>query len=910
MAGSGAGARLAGGGVMRVWSEVRERLRSLAGRAEEERELEEELRFHLELDVEERVRAGATPAEARRAARAAFGPSRRAAEAVRDARGVGAVEDLGRDLRYGLRSLRRAPGFSVVVVLALGLGIGAATAMYSLVHGILLRPLPYPAAEHLYTVFEAGGQGAIRQLSYPDFADWRDGAAGVMGLTFARGDDVTVQGEDGAQRLISAYVTAEFFQVLGTTPLLGRTFGPPEVAEGDVQVAVVSHDLWQRRFGGSADVVGQTLPTTDASYRVVGVMPPEFAMPQWADLWLPLEALPPAGRYALERRDLHVDSQVLGRLAPGVTEEQATAALQAVAARVAETHRGEAYEWGGAALVSLPETVVGDARTPLLLLAGAVALLLLAACVNVANLYLARATARAREFGVRTALGADRGRLVRQLLTESALLSGAGGVLGVVLAVLGLRAVRAGAPEVLPRLAEVSLDARVLMVSLALVAGTTFLVGLAPALGSAGRRTVGPLRAGGERGGASRRTVRVRSALVVAQVAIALVLVVGSGLLLRSLWQVQEVDLGFDADRVVVVRVFPPSPRYDDERAAAELYRRLREAAAAVPGVEHAALANHMPVAGGWMPTRVVAGAEPPASGQELALFRTVSPEYFAVVRSELLAGRLLDEADMAGAGGGVVVNQSLASNFWPGEDPLGRSITVFAAAQGREGFGEPITAQVVGVVADERFFGPEADAPSAVYLPYTWTVWANIFVAARTTTDPERLIPSLQRALAAVDPDLPIAGPGRQAQLRPLEAYLDEGVLSRRVSALLLTSFGAAAFLLAALGIFGVMAYVVTLRRQELGVRLALGAPGRRIGWMVTRDALRLTLLGLLAGLVASAFATRFLQAQLFEIDAVDVATYVTAIALFTAVGALAALLPALRAARTDPLVALRAEP
>jgi putative ABC transport system permease protein len=895
---------------MRVWSEVRERLRSLAGRAEAERELEEELQFHLERDVEERVRAGATPAEARRAARAAFGPPRRAAEATRDARGVGSVEDLGRDVRYGLRSLRRAPGFSVVVVLALALGIGAATAMYSLVHGILLRPLPYPGAERLYTVFEANEQGAIRQLSYPDFADWRAGAADVVGLAYARGDDVTVRGEAGAERLVAAYVTADFFQVVGTPPLLGRTFGQAAATDADAHLAVVSHELWQRRFGGSADVVGQALPTPEASYRVVGVMPPEFAAPNWADLWLPLEALPPAGRYALERRDLHVDSQVLGRLAPGVTEEQATTALRAVAARVAEAHRGEEYDWGYAALVSLQETVLGDARTSLLLLAGAVALLLLAACVNVANLYLARATVRAREFGVRTALGAGRGRVVRQLLTESALLSAAGGVLGVLLAVIGLRVVRAGAPEVLPRLAEVSLDAGVLLVSLALVVGTAFLVGLVPAFRSVGRGAAGALRGGGARGGPSRHTARVRSALVVTQVAIALVLVVGSGLLLRSLRQVQEVDLGFDPDRVVVVRVFPPSPRYDDERAAAELYRQLREAAAALPGVDHAALVNHMPAAGGWMPTRVVAGPEPPASGRELALFRTVSPEYFAVVRSELLAGRLLDESDMAGAGGGVVVNRALASNFWPGEDPLGRPITVFAAAQGRDGFGEPITAQVVGVVADERFFGPEADTPPSVYLPYTWTVWANIFVAVRTAAEPERVIPSLQRALAAVDPDLPIAGPSRQAQFRPLEAYLVEGVRSRRIGALLLTGFGAAAFLLAALGIFGVMAYVVTIRRQELGVRLALGAPGRRIGWMVTRHALRLTLLGLVIGLVASAFATRFLRAQLFEVDAVDAVTYATAMGLFAAVAVLAALRPALRAARTDPMVALRAEP
>jgi putative ABC transport system permease protein len=369
------------------------------------------------------------------------------------------------------------------------------------------------------------------------------------------------------------------------------------------------------------------------------------------------------------------------------------------------------------------------------------------------------------------------------------------------------------------------------------------------------------------------------------------------------------VELGFDPERVAVVRVFPPAPRYDDERSAAELYRQLRDAAAAVPGVTHAALANHMPMAGGRMPTRVMAGAGPPADGQELALFRTVSPEYFDVVGSELLRGRLLDESDMAGTGGGVVVNRTLAERFWPGEDALGRSITVFAVAQGRPGYGEPITAQVAGVIADERFFGPEADAPAAVYLPYTWTVWANIFVAVRTAGDPERTIPSLQRALLAVDPDLPIAGPGRQTQLRTLEAYVGDGVRSRRVGALLLTGFGAAAFLLAALGIFGIMAYMVTLRRHEMGIRVALGARRRQVGWMVTRHALRLAAIGLVTGLAASAVAARAVRAQLFDIAAVDPLTYGVAIGLFAAVTVLAALAPAARAARTDPMDALRVE-
>jgi len=892
---------------VRVWWEARERLRSLVRRGEEDRELAEELQFHLERDVEARMRAGASEAEARRAARAAFGPVTRAEESARDARGVRPLEDLGRDLRYGLRSLSRAPVFSAVVILALGLGIGAATAMYSLLDGILLRPLPYPESERLYTVFEASELG-IRQLSYPDFVDWRAGATDVVALTYARGDDITVRGDEGAQRLIGAYVTDEFFQVMGTPPLVGRTFGPGDLVGANARVAVLSHGLWLDRFGGAEDAIGQVLTTLDGGFTVVGVMPRGFAAPQWAEVWVPLEALPPGGRYVLEHRDLRADSQVLGRLAAGVSEAQATGALSAMATRVAAAHRAAGDEWDAASLQSVRESVLGDTRSRLFLLAGAVALLLLVACVNVTNLYLARATARSRELGVRTALGASRGRLARQLLIESGLLSVGGGVLGMVLAVMGVRLVQARAPDLLPRLAEVSVNGRVLVVALVLVLGTTLLVGLVPAFRSAGRNLATALRAGGAASGSAPATVRLRSGLVVTQVGLALVLVVSSGLLLRSLQQAREVELGFDPEGIALVRVFPPSPAYDDERAAAELYRRLREAAAAVPGVTDAALVNHMPMAGGWMPTRVEAGSEPPPPDQRLALFRTVSPEYFRVAGTELLRGRLLTEADLVGAGA-AVVNRTVAERFWPGDDPIGRTLTVFASAQGRADYGEPITAEVVGVVADERFFGPESDPAAAVFLPYTRTVWPNIFVVVRTAGKPETLIPSVRRALLAVDPDLPIAGPGRQAQLRPMYAYLDESFSARRVSALLVTGFGAAAIMLAALGIFGIMAYVVNLRRQEMGIRLALGAAGHHVGWLVTRQALRLTAIGIVAGLAASSLATRYLRTQLFEVTATDPATYAAAIALFTAVAVLAAVTPAIRAARTDPVEALRVE-
>jgi putative ABC transport system permease protein len=887
------------------WAELRSRVGSLFRRESEDRELAEELQFHLEEEVAARIRAGSSPAEARRLARAAFGPVTRAEEATRDARGVRVLEDLGRDLRYGARSLRRAPVFSAVVVLALGLGIGAATAMYSLLDGILIRPLPYPEADRLYTVLESNGQGGARALSFPTFLDWRESAVDAVALAYARGDDLTILGEEGAQRLVGAFVTGDYLQVVGTRPLLGRALDASDGRDGGVHAAVISHQLWLDRFGGAGDVLGQTLNTPDVTFTVVGVMPPGFAVPQWADAWVPLEALPSGARYVLERRDLHVDSEVVGRLAPGVPEEQAAAHLAAVAASVATAHGEPPDGWTGASLQSVQEAALGDVRTRLLLLAAAAALLLLVAFVNVANLYLARSTARAREFGVRRALGAGRGRLARQLVAESALLAGAGAVLGILLATVAVRLARSRMPDLLPRLDEVTVDGRVLAVSLAVAGATALLLGLTPAL-RASRGDNQALRSGGA-GGADRRAVRVRGVLVVTQVALALVLVVGSGLLLRSLWHVQDVELGFDPQGIAIVRVFPPSPRYDDEAAAADLYRRLREAAAGVPGVTAAALANHLPMAGGWMPTPVETGGEPPPDGQ-VALFRTVSPDYFRVVGSELLRGRFFDDTDLP-APGGVVVNRTLAEQSWPGEDPVGRSITVFHRAQGRPDFGEPIIAEVVGVVADERYFGPESDAPAAVFVPYTWSVWPNIFVAARTGIPTEAVIPALRRALLAVDPELPIAGPGRQTQLRPMQAYMAESFQARRVAASLLAAFGLAAFLLAALGIFGVMAYVVALRRPELGVRIALGARRRQVGWLVTRQALRLAGAGMMVGLAFSLLAARYLQAQLFGVPALDPVTYGAVIVLFAAVAVIAALAPATRAARTDPMVALRVE-
>lgn len=881
-------------------------LRALARRRRAEPDLDDELRFHLEMEAAENVRRGMTPDQARRAAAVAFGGVERVREECRDARPSRPLEELGRDLRHALRVLRRAPGFTAVAVLTLALGIGSATAVFSVLDGVLLRPLPYPDADRLFVLYEANRAEGERPPSYPGFQDWRAAAKGLSGMAYVRGGEFALRGPEGVQRLVGGYVSDGFFATVGTRPLLGRALAAGAATEREM---VISHALWSREYGADRAIVGRRVSTPEGPFTIVGVMPAGFRLPFWADVWAPIEALPAGERFVLTDRALHVDAQVIGRAAPGVSRERAAAELAALTARAADVYpERDGTRWDRATLTPVPETVLGDAPERLRVLALAAGLLLVVACVNVAGLMLARASVRGREVAVRVALGAGRGRIVRQLLSESVVLGLAGGILGAATAWAAVRALRASAPDVLPRMAEVAVDGRVLAFAMVLAVGTALLSGLAPALRATSSTLVEPLKGGTPGAGAGRAATRARTTLVVAQLALALVLVTGAGLLARSLWSLNRLELGFEPRGLAAVRIFPPSPRYDSPEAAAALYRRLEEAIAAVPGVRAAAFANHVPLVGGAMPTRLVAhGQAPPAQGENV-LLRTVSPGYFRTVGTWLIRGRALGDADLPGPGG-VVLNEAAARAFFPGADALGRSVTLHRAAQGRENAGEPITAQVVGIAADERFFEVEGEPPPAVFAPWTWDVWPSITLAARVDGDAAALLPALRRAVLAVDPDLPVAGPMPQSRWTPVEAYVRSSLEVQRLNAVLLGAFAASAFALATIGVFGLMAYVVAQRTRETGLRMALGARPRDVLWMVTRQALALATTGIALGLALGLAATRLLRSQLHGVSATDPATFVVVAIAFAGAALLAGLLPARRAARVDPMTALRAE-
>ena len=879
---------------------VRRTLVSLFGRRRLERELDDEMDFHLDMETRARIAAGASPEEARRQARAIFGSPDDHKEGMRDARTGQWLEELLRDARLALRAMRRAPAFTLLVVLTLGLGIGAATAVWTLVDGIVLRPLSYADADRLHLLTEATPQGALRPPSYQSFLDWKREAAVADRMAFVRGEDVIVPDRDGPRRLLAAYVTDDFFGMFGVAAMAGRTFA----GAGTERPAVLSWTMWQTQFGGDPNVVGMPLRTLDGVYTVTGVMPRSFREPAWADFWLPFEALPARSAYVRDQRNLHVDAVVVARLAPGVTRDRARTELGAIAERLARAYPEDAENWTVARLTGVRENVLGDAGARLRLLAMVVALVLLVTCINVAGLLVSRHTARADELALRAALGARRGRLMRQLLAESAMLAAAGAALGVLVASLGVEALRHFAPNVLPRLDEVGIGARALAFTVVVAGVATLLLGVLPARAALRRDVSG----GFKRGSVGAARGGLRNALVVAQLALALCIAVGAGLLARTMARLGEVRLGMNPEGVIALRVIPPQ-RYDEAPAALELYRRLREEGAAVAGVQSVALANHIPFSGGLVTTKVVTDEAQAGEGNDQAVYRTVSPEYLQVLGGTMRRGRFLSDADLVSVGSGVVVNESFVRRFLSTGEAIGRPVTIFRMAQGRADLGTPITASVVGVMEDERIFGPAADAWPTIFIPYTWNAWPNMYLVARTPLPPPSVVPALRRAVLGVDPEIPIAGSSIQNTFRPLTAYLDGTLESRRLGAWALSVFSAVTLALAGVGIFGVMAYLVLQSTREIGLRLALGATPGGVRMWVLGQALRLAALGIAGGVLLAAGGVRLLRSQLAGVEPGDPIVYVSVAALFAAMALAAALIPAWRAARVDPMSMLRAE-
>jgi putative ABC transport system permease protein len=798
------------------------------------------------------------------------------------------------DLRTALRALRRSPGFAAVVVLTLALGIGANTAIFTVVNAVLLRSVPLPDADQLVTVQEARLPDLPRfAVSPANFRSYRTQNHVLTGLAAFNTGNYTLTGEGDPISVDGVEVSSDFFPVVGVAPLLGRGFSPEETVPGGEPLVVISHDLWLARFGGDARVLDRSMMIDGTSHRIIGVMPAGFEYPRRGKLWLPLEL--PVDPDA--QRGAHYLA-VIGRRRPDVPLAAVQSDISAIARQLAATYPRTNTGWS-ASVASLQEAMVGRLRPGLLMLLGAVGLVALIACANVANLLLARGAGRAGEIAIRAALGADRSRLVRQLLTESTLLSVMGGVLALMLASASFGVIIRLAPQGIPRLDQLSIDGPVLGYTAGLVLLTAALFGLWPALQATRPEMREMLQEAGRRGTGSREGSRVRSALVVAEVALALTLLTGAGLLIRSFVELRRVDPGFNPAGVLTFDVSLPDARYPNgDRTTAfydDLLGRIRE----IHGVRSAGAIFGLPLSDfGFRSSFEVEGAPLPQEQQPSVNMRLVSADYFGTLEIPLKQGRLFGPADRRGAPPVVLLSESAARKFWPKGDAIGHRVTL-GARPGRE----RITGEIVGIVGDVRAEGLDGEPTPILYGSLSQVQVGFASIVVRTTGDPTPVATALRGTVRAVDPDLPVLG------IAPLAELVGQSIAQPRFYMLLLSVFALVALLLAALGVFGVFSYLIALRTREIGIRMALGAGRGDVIAMVTGRAMQLVGLGVGLGLAAALMLDRMLRGLLFGVTPTDPPTLIGVTLLLAAVAYSACYLPARRAARLDPVEALRAE-
>jgi len=812
------------------------------------------------------------------------------------------------DLRYALRSLLKTPGFTSVAVLTLALGIGANAAIFSVVNGVLLRPLPYPEPDRLVWISEAGRGWSGGPIAYPNFVDWRAQQTVFESMGVFKGASYTLVGHGEPELLPAAQMTAGVFRALRVRPALGRVFNNEEDRPGGSPVIVLSHSFWQSRFGGNPHILNRPVTLGETVYTVIGVMPAGFTFPSDdVSIWTPLGPVTANPMY--QDRNQHPGLAGVARLKPEVTQSQARAALDAIAARLARQYP-ETNKDLGAHIVSLLEHQVGNVRQTLWTLLGAVGFVLLIACANVANLLLARAATRQREMAVRSALGAGRWRIIRQLLTESLLLAAAGAAVGVVLAQWSLRLIMAVAQESIPRATEIEVDGNVLLFSATVALLTGIVFGLAPAWQTSRMDLQAPLKEAG-RGTVSGRG-RLRHALLVTEVAMTLLLLTGAGLLLRSFYHLNRVDPGFVYERLLTFRINVPTQRYPVAKKV-EFHQQLLERLRALPGVQAAAAGSQIPFDPHSWGTNFEVDGRPPVPGEIRNMEpHAVSPDYFRAMGIPLLRGRLFTAQDnrehLRGTGreqefnaglNVVIVDDQFARRFWPDEDPIGKRIRLPWGPKDRH----PVVTVVgtVGHVKLERL--AETDGRIQAYFPLFQLPRYGTTYVVKTTTEPESLASAVRRQLFTLDSQLPLYDMGTLAEMR------DRSIAPERLNLTLLGIFAAVAVALAAIGVYGVLAYVVTQRRREIGMRMALGAERRDIWVLVVGQGMRLAILGVALGLVASFGLTRVLQNFLYEVKPADPLTFAAVTVFLTVVVLLACYIPARRAARVDPMIALRAD-
>ncbi|MCI0541431.1 MAG: ABC transporter permease [Verrucomicrobiales bacterium] len=874
------------------------RLRALSKRQELDAELDEELRAHVEMQTAENVELGMPPGEARSTALHEFGWVEKIKETAREERGVRWIEDFLQDLRHGFRLLFKNPAFTTVAVLTLALGIGANTTIFSLVNGVLLRPLSYPEADRIVNVYERNPRLGFdtANVAPADFVDWQEQNTVFETLAFvgefAAGRSFILTGGDVAERLRGRFVSASFFSVFRTEPMLGRTFLPEEDKPGGNLAVVLGHGLWQRVFAGNSNIVGQTVTLDNnnrrRSYAVVGVMPPGFGHPPNTGLWVSASGI---SNFPMNRRPGRF-LNVVGRLKPNVSLEQAQAAMDLIQGRIEQKFPN--LQLGShTKLVPLREQFVGGVRQALLVFLGAVGFVLLIACANVANLLLARASSRQREMAIRTALGASRLRIVRQLLTESTVLALMGLVLGILVAYWSVHLLPSLGAGV-PRINEVKIDGRVLSFSAVLAFFTGIIFGLAPALQSSKADVNEALKSGSLTSGTGREKQRLRGLLVVSEIALALILLIGAGLMIQSFVRLQRESAGFNAENLLVTDIDMGTSSYPNEQTRRAFFSDLVERMKSVPGVQSVCGTAMVPMVGTGWSVRFQIDGQPRWAPEERPQvdLRVITPGYFRTLGIQLLKGRDFVAADTAESIRVVVVNEALARRYFPNDDPLGKHLEL---DEGR--------CEIIAVAADVKNAGLPGEVKPEIYGNYLQWYFPSAYLVLRTASDPMSFAPLVRSEVRALNKDQPVAW------TFVMQRWIAGGLNQPRFRSLLLGTFGGVALVLAAVGIYGVMAFSVAQRTHEIGVRMALGAQRSDVLKLILGQGLKLALWGVIIGLAGSFALTRFIATQLFGVTSTDPLTFAGISLLLVLLVLAACLVPARRGMKVEPMLALRYE-
>ena len=805
------------------------------------------------------------------------------------------METLWQDLRYGTRMLIKQPSFTVVAIMTLALGIGANSAIFSVVNAVLLRPLALSQPDQLVNLYETlpQGAGALGSVSTPNLFDWREQNDVLTGIAAFTGTDFSLQGTDSPQRINGAGVSPNFFDLLGVAPLMGRGFVNGEDQPGSNHVVVISEQLWRRNFGADPQIVGKDITLSGENFTVVGVMPSGFRLPSRmigaADAWVPLVF----SQNQLANRGSHWLA-TFGRLKPGVSLQQAQEQMSVIGSRLEQQYPNQ-QQGRNIKLISMQEDAVQWVRPALLVLLGAVGFVLLIACTNVANLLLARAAGRRREIAIRTALGAGRGRLVRQFLTESVLLSTAGGLLGLLMARWGVDGLVALAAGILPRAGEVGLDGRVVAFTLGISVLTGLIFGLAPALQVSRTDVQDALKEGGNAGNSPRRNW-LRGALVVVEVSSAIVLLISAGLLIHSFMRLQQVESGLRPENVLTCKITLPLAKYPTPDSMANFYQQVFDRVSSLPGVQAAGATNMLPIQQtGTNGEITIEGHAPDPSGHgPLVEYRFATPDYFRAMGIPLVAGRFFNAQDQQNSEAVLIVNQTFARKLLPDEDPLGKRVLNFG----------PNGARIIGVVGDVKQSGLISSIRPELFLPYTQGLWARTMsVVVRAASDPAKLTAQVREAVQEVDPNQPVYG------VQTMEAVIAGSLASQRLNMVLLGIFAAVALILALIGIYSVMSYTVTQSTREIGIRMALGAQATDVLKLVVGHGLVLTLIGVVLGVGAAFALTRLMSSLLYGVTATDPLTFVAVPAILVLVAVVSCYVPARRATKVDPLIALRYE-